>query len=158
MKKHGVIAAAVAVLDQLIKLYVRGVPQGIVFFEVRGLFSLEHCVNTGAAFSAFSGYTLSLALASILLLAAIVVYAARKLRLKPFSWAVLECLIGGGVGNLLDRLLFAGVTDYIRLQFIRFPVFNLADIVITVSIGILAFMLLTDTLEEGAEDKGGSER
>jgi len=157
MKKQGLIVVIVAALDQLIKLLVRSVPRGEIIFALPGLFSIEGCVNTGAAFSMLSGHTMLIALISLLLLAVIMVYATRKLRLTPISRAVLECLIGGGIGNLIDRLFLARVTDYIRLQFIDFPVFNLADIAITVSIGLLMILLFTDTLEEPVEDKGGSD-
>jgi len=153
MKKHGLIALSVAAADQLVKLYVRSTPQGMILFEITGIFSIESCVNTGAAFSVLSGHTRLLAVISILLLAAILIYASRRMNLTPVSWAVLECLAGGGVGNLLDRLFFSGVTDYIRLQFIDFPVFNLADIAITISIAVLMVLLFTDTLEEPVEDK-----
>jgi len=74
MKIHGIIAIAVTALDQIIKGYVRRIPWGKVFFEVNGLFSLEHCVNTGAAFSMLSGHTMLLAVVSLMLLAVIVVY------------------------------------------------------------------------------------
>ena len=157
MKKHGLIAMAVVVLDQLAKLYVRSTPQGVTLFEISGLFSIEHCVNTGAAFSILSGHTKLLTLISLLLLVVIMIYALRNLRLRPASWAMVECLIGGGLGNLLDRLFFSGVTDYICLQFISFPVFNLADVAITVSIAVLIILLFTDTLEKPMEDKRGSD-
>ena len=64
--------------------------------------------------------------------------------------ASLACmtLIGGGVGNLIDRILFGGVTDYIHLLFLDFPIFNLADIAITCSVFVLILLLMTNRLEE----------
>jgi len=156
MKIHGIIAIAVTALDQIIKGYVRRIPWGKVFFEVNGLFSLEHCVNTGAAFSMLSGHTMLLAVVSLMLLAVIVVYVTKRMRLTMPARVAMECLIGGGLGNLWDRLFHSGVTDYIRLQFIDFPVFNLADMAITASIAVLLILLFTDALEETVEDKHGS--
>ena len=157
MRKYGWIAVVLAVLDQAIKAYVRTIPYGYAFFEMPGLVSLTHCVNTGAAFSLFSGKTLLLALTSVALLGVIGFYLLRKMNLTKMACISLTCVIGGGVGNLLDRMLFGGVTDYIRLLFIDFPVFNLADIAITGAIGVLMILLITDKLEESSEDKHGSE-
>lgn len=156
MKKYGLIAILVAVLDQIIKAYVRSLPVGKTFFQIPGILSLTHCVNTGAAFSMLAGHTAAIALVSLGLLAGIGIYAARKLHLTHSAWIAVACLAGGGTGNLLDRLLFSGVTDYIRLQFIDFPVFNLADIAITASVAVLLILLASDTLEKPTEDIHGS--
>ena len=156
MKRYGLIAISVAVLDQAIKAYVRSLPLGETFFEIPNLLSLTHCVNTGAAFSMLSGYPALIAVFSIGLLVGIGVYAARKMHLTDAAWAAVACLAGGGIGNLLDRLLFSGVTDYIRLQFIDFPVFNLADIAITGSVAVLLVLLALDALEKTTEDEHGT--
>ena len=84
-------------------------------------------------------------------------YAVRNLHLTKPAWMAVACLAGGGIGNLLDRLLYSGVTDYIRLQFIDFPVFNLADIAITGSVSVLLILLASDTLEIPTEDEHGSD-
>ena len=97
-----------------------------------------------------------LALASIALLTGMLIYIHRPLHLSDTAWAAMQCLIGGGIGNLLDRVIFSGVTDYIRLRFMDFPVFNLADVAITGAIMVLIALLFTDTLEEHVEDKHGS--
>ena len=60
-----------------------------------------------------------------------------KRRFPRLSRLAISGLIGGGLGNLIDRILFGGVTDYIRLSLIRFPIFNFADICITVSVAAL---------------------
>ena len=68
---------------------------------------------------------------------------------------MLACLflIGGGLGNLVDRILFGGVTDYIRLLFVRFPIFNFADVMITCSVFVLILLMMTNRLEESAGEK-----
>lgn len=157
MKKYGLIAIAVAVLDQMIKAYVRSFPLGESILEIPGILSFTHCVNTGAAFSMMAGYTAVIAVFSIGLLAGIGMYAVRNLHLTMPAWMAVACLAGGGIGNLLDRLLYSGVTDYIRLQFIDFPVFNLADIAITGSVSVLLILLASDTLEIPTEDEHGSD-
>jgi len=157
MKKRGWIAITIVLLDQLIKSYVRSCPQGEPFFEICGLFSLVHCTNTGAAFSLLTGRTMLLTLLSAALLSAIVAYASRQMNLSEAGWIALEGIVGGGVGNLLDRLIFSGVTDYIHLLFWDFPVFNLADAAITCSAAALMVLLVTDKLEAAVEGKHGSD-
>lgn len=155
--KYGLFALLIAAADQLIKAYVREIPVGETVFEISGVVSLTHCVNTGAAFSILAGHTFLLAAFSLTLLVAVWIYAATRMNLTVPARIAIACMIGGGLGNLLDRLFRFGVTDYIRLQFIDFPVFNLADIAITGSIAVLLILLATDTLEKPSEDKYGSE-
>ncbi len=157
MMKYGLFALLIAAADQLIKAYVREIPVGETVFEISGVVSLTHCVNTGAAFSILAGHTFLLAAFSLTLLVAVWIYAATRMNLTVPARIAIACMIGGGLGNLLDRLFRFGVTDYIRLQFIDFPVFNLADIAITGSIAVLLILLATDTLEKPSEDKYGSE-
>lgn len=155
--KYGLFALLIAAADQLIKAYVREIPVGETVFEISGVVSLTHCVNTGAAFSILAGHTFLLAAFSLTLLVVVWIYAATRMNLTVPARIAIACMIGGGLGNLLDRLFRFGVTDYIRLQFINFPVFNLADIAITGSIAVLLILLATDTLEKPSEDKYGSE-
>ena len=61
------------------------------------------------------------------------------------------------MGNLIDRIAYAGVTDYIRLLLFDFPIFNLADMAITGSIAVLLILLLTGRLEETTGEKDGSD-
>jgi len=143
------IPVVVAGLDQWIKNRVRMMPAGRSFFCLPGCFELVPSTNTGAAFSILRGNNLLLILISALLLF-ICLYIKKTIRFtKP---AALTCmfLIGGGIGNLIDRILFGGVTDYIRLLFVEFPIFNLADIAITCSVLVLILLLMTNRLEESA--------
>ena len=83
------------------------------------------------------------------------VYQAREKTLSTPARLAISGLIGGGLGNLVDRILFGGVTDYIRLSLIRFPIFNFADICITVSVAALMLLLLFDHFNDKTEDRHG---
>ena len=74
-------------------------------------------------------------------------YLMRSLSLNRSGKIALSLLIGGALGNMADRLIYREVTDYIRLSFIAFPVFNFADILITTSVLWLAYELLTGKLD-----------
>lgn len=143
----GLLCVGAAACDQAVKALVRRAPLGTVFFELPGLMQILHCANTGAAFSVLSGHTALIALISLAILAALGALLVR-LPLTRTAARTLALLLGGGLGNLIDRVLFGSVTDYIRVLFVDFPVFNLADICITLSVGMLLVLGLTDRLEE----------
>lgn len=148
MMKNVILAAVVACADQLIKCVIRQYPSGHTFIVVPGLLRITHCTNKGAAFSILSGYTPLLIALSLLLMMGIVWVVFRKMHLTSAAQATCACLLGGGLGNLTDRICFGGVTDYIELLFFSFPVFNLADVAITISIAVLLVMTTLGKLEE----------
>lgn len=148
MKKTLLLSLTIAAADQAIKAYVRSFAPGQILARISGLLEITHCVNTGAAFSMLSGKTLMLAVLSVLLMAAVAVAVLHFMRLSEAGLAALGCLLGGGMGNLIDRVCFGGVTDYIRICLFRFPVFNLADIAITLSVAVLLLLMLLDRLEK----------
>ena len=147
------LALGVCIIDQALKSTVRTYPTGAVIWRIPGLLEITHCTNPGAAFSMFSGQRLLILLCSIGLMLAVTVYLLRSMHLTAGARAALALLIGGGLGNLVDRIALNGVTDYINLRFIAFPVFNFADICITVSVAVLAIYLLTGRLDPHPENK-----
>ena len=143
------LAPAAFLLDRFTKLLAcRLLTPGRHIEAIPGLFRFTLARNTGAAFSMLSGRTALLSVVSALLLAAVSVIIWRSMCLTRAGYLAFACLLGGGIGNLIDRMLLGGVTDYIRLLLFRFPVFNLADIAITMSIAVLMLLLLRGRLEE----------
>ena len=157
MKKLICIGVPVIAADQAIKAVIRRQTPGQTIFEIPGVVAITPSLNTGAAFSLFSGNAVFLAAISAVLRLSLVFYVGRHMRLTHAAQAALCCLVGGGVGNLIDRVVYAGVTDYIRLLLFDFPVFNLADIAITGSIAVLLILLLTGRLEKTAGEEDGSD-
>lgn len=104
-----------------------------------GIFSFSFAWNRGAAFSVLRdhpGWLLFLTTVILVLVAAIVFLPKREDLLSRLS---LSLILGGGLGNLLDRFLYGAVVDFIRLDFINFPIFNCADIAVTA--GVVLFGL-----------------
>ena len=97
-----------------------------------GLFHFTYVQNTGAAFSSFEGAMWLFALV-FALFTALVIYDLVK-KAMPFTvlerWCI-AAVYGGGLGNMIDRLRLGYVVDMIEVEFIRFPVFNVADCCIT---------------------------
>lgn len=156
MKKLLCVGVPVVAVDQAVKAAIRRLPPGQTAFEIPGLVAITPSFNTGAAFSLFSGQPVLLAAVSAALLLAIV-YIARKARLTRAAETAFCVLLGGGIGNLIDRLLYAGVTDYIRLLPFDFPIFNLADMAITGSIAVLLVLLMTGKMEKTAGEEDGAD-
>lgn len=142
-------------VDQAIKHVVRLMPEGEPFFRYPPLFELERVTNTGVAFSLFSSMQGIVVLLPAALMLLLCVYQAREKTLSAPARLAISGLIGGGLGNLVDRILFGGVTDYIRLSLIRFPIFNFADICITVSVAALMLLLLLDHFNDKTEERHG---
>jgi len=147
----------VLLADQLIKLFIQQYPAGATALSIPGLLEITYCVNTGAAFSVFSGYSGLIAAVSAVLLVFVVVFFLKEVRITPLRICVLSILCGGGLGNWIDRMLYGGVIDYIRLRFIHFPVFNLADICITVSVAVLAVSLIAEEQKSNQEQVHGTD-
>lgn len=113
-------------LDQITKLYARSM-QGVKTV-IPGIFSWAHVHNRGMAFSMLSGSRVLLILATLALIAALSFFQLRREDNPALERIGFWCIIGGGLGNLTDRIIFGGVTDFIRLDFVNFAIFNVADI------------------------------
>ena len=149
---YPLIALLIFGVDQGIKLMVRRLPEHVVFFRFPGLFELIRCTNTGAAFSLFAGHTGLIAVFSMALLGFLFFGLMKSLHLTAGIKILLAILIGAGAGNLFDRIVLGGVTDYIRLLPVSFPVFNFADICITGSVFMLSYFIISGRLDKHPEE------
>lgn len=145
------LALLAVAIDRLGKLLiVRLAPRGGVDVLPGLLRFSEPVHNTGISFSLFSGGAL-LPLLTAALIAGIVVMLLRHPEYTKAFRAGLWLIAGGGLGNLYDRLVYGYVIDFIEFSFIRFPVFNPADIFICVG----AALMLLDTVVSEARKKHG---
>ncbi len=138
-----IIAVVVLVLDQLSKLLVSA---NFTFTDhftfIPGIIDLVYVQNKGAAFSIFENYTWLLGLISVLFSVAIVVYMLKTKPSDKLTLVSAGLLLGGAIGNGIDRIFRAYVVDFIEFSFFTFPVFNIADIAITVGAGLLIVGML----------------
>ena len=131
--------AGTVALDQWTKyLTVTEIPLYGHVDAIPGLFHLTYVQNTGAAFSLFEGMQWLFALIFAVFTALIVWEAVRKT--MPFStlerWCI-AAIYAGGLGNMIDRLRLGYVIDMIEVDFMEFPVFNVADCFITCGCAVL---------------------
>lgn len=119
-------------------------------------FSFVYLKNTGGAFSIFNDYTNLLSLCGIIALVCILVYAYKKLEFnQKFKILTLVCLTSGVLGNLAERLTNGHVIDFIKLNFINFAVFNFFDILITISIVLLAGLIAHEEISKYTKQRKG---
>lgn len=126
-------AMLLVVIDQLTKLYITkhfaiGEIKDFIAFGSHKIISITHIRNSGMAWSMMEGKSLFLIIGPILLIAAVIALMAfGKIRSK-LGYVSLVLIIAGGVGNLIDRIRFHEVVDFIKWEVFSFPVFNFADI------------------------------
>jgi signal peptidase II len=132
------IGLIVLFLDQLTKQAVRG---HLVYGESRpvidGFFNLVYVRNDGAAWNILSGQGIVLVLISIAVLVLLFIYRRSFLQDKLSHSVLLGLMIGGIAGNLIDRIRFGWVTDFLDFQFgaYHYPSFNIADSSICIAVG-----------------------
>ena len=138
-----VIAISVVILDQASKAWVvTHLQPGRNYPFVPGLFDLRRHLNSGAAFSLFSESTALLGLMSLVVSVGVAIWISRLQR--PRLWKTLGAalVLGGAVGNGLDRWRLGAVVDFLAFIPFDFPVFNLADVAINLAVICLAIDLL----------------
>ncbi len=136
--RAGLVVAAALVVDQVTKAIVRG---SIVYgrpVEVLPFLHLVDVRNDGIAFGALGGSWLVLVLVLAALVGIVGVFSAYATR--RLAWLTTGLLLGGALGNIVDRVRDGAVTDFIKLPY--WPAFNGADVAITV--GVLSLVLVLD--------------
>ena len=137
------VAAAVAGLDQWTKwLTVQNVPLYAEGKSILGIFSITHIENNGGAWGMLGGQMWLFLLVMVVFLALLVIAVWKKWLTKKIELLCLAAIAGGGIGNMIDRLRFGRVTDMIKLDFVEFPVFNVADCFITTGCVLLLIYIL----------------
>lgn len=108
---------------------------------IKDVLSFTYVQNTGAAFSVFSDHTLLLAIMSVVFVIGFFVYDFFNSTKSVFNIASFVLIVGGAVGNMVDRVFLFYVRDFIRFDFINFPIFNFADICLTMGLITYAIYL-----------------
>ena len=133
-----IIAAVIFVSDRLSKLWILANAElGERFGNIGSLFSFVYVQNEGAAFSILSGRLGILSLISIVFCIAVIVYWIIKKPSNKLLCSALAVMAAGAAGNAVDRIMYGYVVDFIKTDFVRFPVFNIADIAITLGAALV---------------------
>ena len=146
-----ILSAAVMVgLDQWTKaLTVANIPLGgeVPFWD--GVFHFTHCQNTGMAFSMLEGARWLFLVLTVLMLGALLFAVGKRWIHGPLGLAAVACIVGGGVGNLIDRAVHGYVVDMIELEFMDFAIFNVADCFVCIGAALLVLWVLVFDRKKG---------
>ena len=137
--------------DQLTKVFwIESYEEGEVIYQL-GFFQITHVWNTGASFGIFQGQSFTLMIVDMVGIAILLAMAFYIYRRLPYLASLpniiaFSLILGGTVGNLIDRLRLEHVTDFIDIGV--WPVFNVADSAITVGVIVIVFSLIRLTIAE----------
>ena len=138
----GILALAVIIVDRMVKFYITELLEvGEVVPVIGSFFQITRLNNMGAAFGMLQGWSWFFIIAAVAVLGIIMISYDRIIqnRLLVFATAF---ILGGTVGNMLDRVFFGHVIDYINIAF--WPSFNLADMSLTVGAVLLVIYFVTN--------------
>lgn len=143
----GVLASAVIVADQATKAWIRGwLEVGEQWLDRGSLLNLSHVENTGAAFGILQGNGTLLIVPVVIAIGAVLamLVLSPQQRFGGLYSTALALILGGAIGNLIDRAARGSVTDFIDP--IHYPAFNLADS--SIVIGVIALVGLSFLVDE----------
>lgn len=140
MRTYGWIALTVVAADQLTKAAAVGLGEETVVL-VPGVLGLHYAQNTGMAFGLFSGMPWLLGILSLIAVCA-GLWAIHRRPLRPWPMISAMLMVGGAVGNMIDRLVQGYVVDMVEILCFRFAIFNLADAALTIGCAAMAVSLL----------------
>lgn len=154
-----ILAALIVIADQAVKyLVVSHIALGETAFSVLKLFSITYVKNEGAAFSMMSGKVSALSVVSVLFCVGVIVYWIWKKPTNKMLCTAVELMFSGALGNAIDRISRGFVVDFIKAEFISFPVFNIADMAIVIGAVLLVlYEMLFDKKENNKEVKNADD-
>lgn len=165
------ICAAVVVLDQVSKvIVVSNIAEGNAIEVIKGVFNLTYIENKGAAFGMLSGQRWIFMIISAVAIVLIFLYLWKEAPKSIFVKTALAFVLGGGIGNMIDRTFRGSVVDFLDAAFVRypsvsleggfnvslepFPIFNIADCFITVGcVGLVVYLLFVELPKEAKAEK-----
>ena len=148
---YALLLAACIAGDQLLKYWVvRHLEIGQSAAFLPGLVRLTRLHNTGAAWGSFSGSTALLTAVTAVLLVAVAWLVLKKVIRHPLGLCAAMLVLGGGIGNMIDRICRGYVVDMFDLEFMSYPIFNLADcfVVVGVILGAVYYLWFYDKYDK----------
>jgi len=151
------IVSVIVIIDQITKYYaVLYLVGDAAYTLIPGVLSLRYHENPGAAWGMLADQRWVFMLISSLAIVGIIGYLIwnRKEKLPPLFLVSLAMFVGGGIGNMIDRVVLGYVIDFFRFDFIDFPIFNVADSFITVAAVLMILYMIWESIQEWKAKKG----
>lgn len=141
----------ILLIDQIVKLLIKtNMNLNEEISIIPNFFSIQYLKNTGAAFSILENQTILLAITSIICISVIIYYLKKEENLTTAMYLSFGLVLGGILGNLIDRIVYQGVIDFLSFQIFNynFPVFNIADIGITIGVLLLIIIYISRDIKK----------
>lgn len=136
-------------LDQLMKFWtVENLFIGQEQNLIPNVFSLTYLQNTGGAFSLLEGQRIFFIIISIVAVIVVVYFLHKYLKESKWLTIGLSLFLAGAIGNFIDRFRLGYVVDMFQLDFINFPIFNIADMALTIGVALIIVYLFLDEREK----------
>lgn len=149
-----IAAILIIALDQISKILTTA------FFElgevkniIPGFLSFTYIRNEGAAFGILQGARVFFIIITVAVLLGAIYYIVKMRPQSPLEKCALCFIAGGAIGNFIDRAAFGYVRDFILLEFIDFPVFNIADCFVCIGAGLYILYAFSDIFTKKEENK-----
>ena len=140
-----IITAVLVELDQISKVLAVNALKGKADIDIiKGVLSLSYLENSGAAWGIFSGKISMFMIITVVMLLIISYVVIRIPKNKKYIFLYIICILlaSGAIGNFIDRIRFGYVRDFIYFNLINFPIFNVADCFVTISVALLIIAIL----------------
>lgn len=147
MRKFGfpILAVVLIAVDQLVKAWtVANIELDTVESFIPGLMSLAYLRNYGAAWSILQNQQWFFTIVTIVAVTGLIWYYVKQIKGNLWTLFSLALMIAGALGNFIDRIRLGYVVDMFHLDFISFPVFNVADMCLSVGVGILFICIMKE--------------
>ena len=136
---YSILALLIIAVDQITKLIVKPTTN---IKLIPGIINITYHENTGAAFGIFENQVSILGIISVLFCIGLIIYIIRKKPESTLQKISFMLIFAGAAGNAIDRIFRNGVIDFIETAFMDFPIFNVADIAITVGAALLVIYVI----------------
>lgn len=143
MISYSIAALLIIIIDQVTKILVSSsFTSSTVIHLIPGIINIVYLKNTGAAFSMFSDHVDILGIISAVFCIGVIIYVLITKPKNKLQLTSLTLIFAGALGNAIDRIFRGFVIDFIETAFISFPVFNIADIAITIGAFLLVIYVI----------------
>lgn len=144
-----ILIAIVIGVDQWVKYYIRAhMTMGDTMPLWPGVVNLFYLKNPGAAFGILEGQQWFFILSTLAVIAAVIYYRRKgELQGRRLLEIGVALLVGGAIGNAIDRVVFHRVTDFFDLQFVNFAIFNVADVAINIGVALMALHVIIESFK-----------
>ena len=148
----GALTLLVVLLDYITKRIVSG---NMVLYQsipvIKGVFNITYVKNTGASFGMMAGARWFFVAVTVILIAAVIYYAVKNKITDKLFLVSASFVVGGGIGNLIDRIATGAVVDFFDFCLINFAIFNVADCFVVIGVILMAIYYIKEEKTKNEE-------